>query len=361
MLYQASRRAIVLFAAVLMLVAAGLAAQAEPLTTSAILLIGDGMGPVQIELARECFDNQPLMMERTRHTGTVTTDSAGGGTTDSAAAATALATGYKTNNGMIGMSPEGLSLESLLERAQSMYRSTGVITTDSLTGATPASFIAHVDSRGKREDIGIQVADSEVDIMLGFWTGWFLPKSKGGERTDDRDLLAHMKERGYNLVLTREERLNAKGPRIVGMFDDGPTAPTVAEMVKIALKHLARDPDGYLLVVEGARIDWECHEHKLDDAMSELLAFDGAVVEAVGARHKPGRPLVVITADHETGGLQRDKTFTTTGHTSTPVKIFAFGVGADRFRGELDNTDIPRLIADITGLGRFPASEQPSD
>jgi alkaline phosphatase len=337
------------------------AVQAQPLTTSAILLIGDGMGPVQIELARECFDNQPLMMERTLHSGIVTTNAADGGTTDSAAAGTALATGYKTNNGMIGMDPDKQILESLLERAQSMYRSTGVISTDSLTGASPSSFIAHVDDRGKREEIGVQVADANVDIMLGFWTGWFLPKSEGGERTDDRDLLAHLKERGYEVVLTRDELAKAEGPRIVGMFDDGATAPTLAEMVRTAVQHLSRDPDGYLLVVEGARIDWECHDHNLDAAMTELLALDKAVLEAARARHRPGRPLVVVTADHETGGLQRDKTFTTTGHTSTPVKVFAFGAGADRFSGEMDNTDIPRLIADIIGLGPFPSAEEPPD
>lgn len=361
MLLRTSGRVLVLLATLAASMFSPMAVQAEPLTKSAILLIGDGMGPVQIEIAREYFNNQYLAMERTYNKGTVTTTNVDGKITDSAAAGTALATGFKTKNGIVGMSPDKKTLESLLERAQAMYRSTGVITTDSLTGATPACFIAHVDSRGKKEAIASQIADSNVDVMFGFSTDQFLPKSKGGERTDDRDLLAHLKERGYEVVLTRDELLEAKGPRVVGMFADGPTAPSLAEMVKVAVEHLSRDPDGYVLMVEGARIDWECHEHNLDGAMKELLAFDKAVVEAVGARRKPGRPLVVITADHETGGLQRDKSFTTSGHTATPVNIYAFGAEADAFQGELDNTEIPRRIADIIGLGPFPAAEQSPD
>jgi len=361
MLLRISGRVFVLLTVLAMAVLGPVAAQAQPSTNSAILLIGDGMGPVQVEVAREYFNNQYLAMERTHDRGTVTTTNIDGKVTDSAAAGTALATGFKTKNGMIGMSPDKKVLESLLERAHSMYRSTGVITTDSLTGATPACFIAHVDSRGKKEEIASQIADANVDVMFGFSTNQFLPKSKGGERTDSRDLLVRFRQRGYEVVLTRDELLKAKGPRVVGMFEDGPTAPSLAEMVKVAVGYLSQDPDGYVLMVEGARIDWECHEHNLDGAMKELLAFDKAVVEAVGARRRPGRPLVVITADHETGGLQRDKTFTTSGHTDTPVEVFAFGPEADAFQGKLDNTDIPHRLADIIGLGPFPGTEQSSD
>ncbi|HUU53680.1 MAG TPA: alkaline phosphatase [Armatimonadota bacterium] len=326
---------------------------AQPVADSAILFIGDGTGPMQIHLSRE-EPGQPLEMEKLPVAGIVTTNSVGGRVTDSAAAATALATGRKTENGMVGVAPDGQRLQSILERAQSMYKSAGIITTDSLHGATPASFAAHVDDRGKRSEIAAHMAASGADVMMGFWKEEFLPKSAGGEREDNRDLIAEMRAKGYEVVYNRDQLLNAKSDKLLGLFDDDGTEPSLAEMVTAAVDRLSRDPDGFFLVVEQARIDWECHDHHLPKAISYVRSLDKAVVAAVAAAEKRGRTLVVVTADHETGGLTPDGAFTTEDHTATPVRLFAFGPGAEAFTGDLDNTDVPKRIADAIGIGPFP-------
>ena len=329
-----------------------LADSAESPADSAILLIGDGMGPMQIHLSR-IEPGQPLEMEKLPVAGMMTTTSVGGRVTDSAAAATALATGYKTENGRLGTAPDNRRLQTILEHAQSMYKSTGIITTDALHGATPAGFAVHVDDRGKRSEIAAQMAASRVDVMMGFWKGEFLPKSAGGKREDNRDLIAEMRAKGYEVAFTREEFLKAKGDKLLGLFEDE-TAPTLAEMVTAAVDRLSRDPDGFLLIVEEARIDWKCHEHDLPGAISDTRALDKAVAAARSAAEKRGRTLVIVTADHETGGLAPDSTWSTGGHTSTPVRILASGPGAEAFAGDLDNTDVPKRIADAIGIGPFP-------
>ncbi len=319
---------------------------------SAILLIGDGMGPLQIHLARQNPD-QPLLMERMPCSGTATTRSADRDVTDSAAAGTALATGRKTNNGMLGVSPDGSRLESIIERARLVGKSTSIISTDSLHGATPASFAAHVQSRGEREKIAAQMAASGVDVMMGFWKGWFLPKSAGGEREDGRDLIAEMRDAGYEVVFSADELRRAKGDRIVGLFEDD-TGPSLAEMVSAALARLGKNPKGFLLVAEEARIDWECHDNKLEAAVERVRLLDAAVVAALDFARNDGSTLVVVTADHETGGLTPEGEFTTGGHTDTPVRILAFGPGAERFTGQMDNTDVPKRIAEVLVLAGFP-------
>jgi len=319
---------------------------------SAILFIGDGMGPMQIHLSR-VEPGQPLEMEKLPVAGIVTTNSVGGRVTDSAAAGTALATGYKTENGRIGTDPDNRQLQTILERAQAMYKSTGIITTDALHGATPASFAAHVKNRGERAEIAAQLAASNVDVMMGFWKGEFIPKSAGGNREDNRDLIAEMRARGHDIAFTRDELLKSKGDKLLAIFEDE-TAPTLTEMVATALDRLSRDPDGFVLIVEQARIDWECHDHKLPEAISFVRSLDKAVAAARSAAEARGRTLVIVTADHETGGLAPDGSFSTGGHTSTPVRLFAAGPGAEAFAGDLDNTDVPRRIADAIGIGPFP-------
>ena len=203
---------------------------------SAILFIGDGMGPMQVHLSR-VEPAQPLEMEKLPVAGVVTTNSVGDRVTDSAAAGTALATGRKTENGRIGTGPDDQRLQTILERARSMYKSTGIITTDALHGATPASFAAHVDDRGERSKIAAQMAASGVDVMMGFWKGEFIPRSAGGNREDNRDLIAEMRAKGYDVVFTRDELLNSKGDKVVANFEDE-TAPTLAEMVSTAIDRL---------------------------------------------------------------------------------------------------------------------------
>ena len=359
------------------------AALAAPLADSAILLIGDGMGPAQIALARQAGGGAPLTIETMPLSGLATTRSADRAVTDSAAAGTALATGHKTNNGMISVAPDGRRLATILERCQAMYKATGIITTDALHGATPAVFASHAESRGKRSGIALQMAESRVPVMMGFWKGWFLPKSEGGEREDGRDLISKLRRDGYAVAFTREQLADASGPRLVGLFDDGAHAPSLAEMTTAALQRLGTSANGFFLMVEGARIDWECHAHDAAGAVLDTWEFDQAVAVALDYARQRGRTPVVVTADHETGGLivedperlrqlgrnqpdprkaavaslSTDQTglkWTTTGHTATPVRVFASGPGAARFAGDMDNTDIPKRIAEILGIVPFP-------
>lgn len=279
-------------------------ASAAPAADSAIIMIGDGMGFAQVHAAREVAGVPKLAMEQVPVSGSMTTNSANAEITDSAAAGTALSTGHKTDNGMIAVTPDGRRLTTILERAQRMYKSVGVVSTDALHGATPATFLAHVPDRGMRSEIAAQTASSGAQVMLAFWRGWFLPKSAGGEREDGRNLIAELRGDGYDVVFTRRELLRSESPRLVGLFDDGSEAPSLAEMTTAALERLSRDPDGFVLMVEGARIDWKCHGNDPAGAVLDTLAFDEAVAAGLDFARRRDRTLVLITADHETGGLQ---------------------------------------------------------
>ena len=395
-------------------------AVAAPLADSAILFIGDGMGPVQIQVTRAASGGDRLAMETLPFSGFATTKPANGDVTDSAAAGTALATGHKTNNGMIAMAPDGKRLTTILERAQAMYKATGIITTDSLWGATPASFATHAENRGMSAEIAAQMSRSGAQVMMGFWKDQLLPASAGGKRTDGRDLIAEMQQGGYQVVYTRDELAAARGDKLVGLFDDGEQAPSVLDMVTAALDRLSRDPQGFFLIVEGARVDWFSHDNDPAGAVLAVRELDAAVSSATEFARRRGKTLVVITADHETGGLtvvdgsklkalagvtmpssdiagklskERDNvgevlrlgagiadvtaaeadnvrkaqdpsaaiaglisaraglSWSTGSHTATRVRVFAFGPGAQQFSGDLDNTDIPKRIADSIGVG----------
>ncbi len=417
------KRALCLILTSLVLLGFAVCARAAPLADSVILLIGDGMGSAQVRLAREAAGGAPLAMERMPYSGLITTHSADRPVTDSAAAGTALATGHKTNNGMISVAPDERVLRTILELCRDRGKSTGIITTDALHGATPASFAAHAPSRGMRSEIALQLAESRVPVMLGFWKGWFLPDSEGGERADGKHLIADLRRAGYGVAFTKEELSNVTGQRLLGLFDDGPEAPTLADMTLAALGRLRTDRDGLFLIVEAARIDWKCHHNDPAGAVLDTWEFDRAVAAALDYARGRGRTLVLVTADHETGGLsieepgrvkalagikapaadiaeklnadrsnvaevlaeyagvhdltpdeiaavkgaehaadavsmllnQRAGLFwSTKGHSDTRVPVFAYGPGAERFAGEMDNTDIPKRIAEVLGIGPFP-------
>lgn len=396
-------------------------AAARPEADSVILFIGDGMGPNQVEMAAGAI-GEPLAMQRFPYSGTVTTCNVSGRITDSAAAGTALATGVKTNNGMIAVSPDGRKLETILERCRQRGKSTGVITNDAIWGATPSSFVAHVGSRGERAEIALQMAKSGTQVMMGYWTSELLPTSKGGKREDNRDLISWLKNMGYGVVYTRQELLDSKSLHLVGLFDDGPQAPRLADAVTAALSRLGTNRRGFFLVVEEARVDWKPGDPS--GVTQDVLELDQAVAAAQQYALGRGRTLVVVTADHETGGclitnpeklrllggitesaeaiaghLNADRSnlsrvmsqdtgvtdltpaeveristakdpaeaigavlsdragvkWTSDGdHTAAPVRVFAFGPGAARFAGELDNTQIPTKIAETLGVAPFP-------
>jgi len=309
------------------------AAQA-PTVQNVILFIGDGMGPVQVEVARQAakLQGQKLNVDRFLVTGEVLTSSANQDVTDSAAAATALATGQRTNNGMIAVTPEGARLTTILEWCRDHGRATGLVTTDSLTGATPAAFAAHAQSRRELANLSDQIIAARVDVLLGGGESAFRPKSfPGSMRSDERDLVAEAQRDGYTLVSTRSELGRVHAPRVLGLFAPWtmafaidrratvPTQPSLTEMTRAALRLLSADRRGFFLMVEGGKIDPACHWNDGAAMVPELLDFDRAVGLGLDFARTRKDTLVVVTADHETGGLR----ITDPRHLSALLKVTA--------------------------------------
>lgn len=241
-----------------------------------ILFIGDGMGEGQRTAARWLAVGQDgtLAMDAMPFGGWSHTASADNPITDSAAAGTALATGVKTNNGLVGQDPAGNALITILERAKSRGLSVGLVTTTQMAHATPACFAAHVPDRRMMTEIARQMlfSGAEVDVLLGGGEDEFLPTTatgcypQPGERSDGRDLIAEATAAGYTYVCDATAFatvIPTSTTRLLGLFaDEGmarPFSPSLAEMTEKAIDVLSQDPDGFLLMVEGGQIDWACH------------------------------------------------------------------------------------------------------
>ncbi len=347
-----------------------------------IFCIGDGMGLGQITLARVKVAGLGgrLYMERLPVTGLVHTHSANSSVTDSAAAGTALSCGIKTRNGMIGMDPEERSHCTILEAAQARGMATGLVVTSTISHATPASFATHVKSRKMEDKIAEQLLASKVTVLFGGGRKFFQPQSvrKSG-RKDNLDLLAVAKEMGYTCIDKADQLTPLQGAYALGLFQPeglttAPPEPSLAALTRKAIELLGQvKPDpadqnaGFFLMVEGSQIDWACHDHDARGAIRQTLLFDEAVQAAVDFALRDGQTLVIVTADHETGGLtligggNEDKPDTeltvrwsTKGHSGSPVPIYTLGPGAASFAGVQDNTEIPRKIARLLGIQPFP-------
>lgn len=243
--------------------------------------------------------------------GMIRTHSANSEVTDSAAAGTALASGVKTNNGMIGVTPDGTPVKTLLEAAEDAGKATGLVATSTITHATPAVFGSHVLSRGSEADIAPQYMD-KVDVILGGGSKYFLPESMGGKQKT-RNLVEEARAAGYQYVQNRDQLLNIKGDKILGLFASDAMAPeldrevtsepNLKEMTSKAIEALSKDNDGFFLMVEGSQIDWAGHAHDAAYAMKDTEAFEEAVETALEFAKTDGKTLVVIMGDHETGGM----------------------------------------------------------
>ncbi|MDD2715000.1 MAG: alkaline phosphatase [Candidatus Wallbacteria bacterium] len=274
-----------------------------------ILMIGDGMGLAQISLAHY-VKGQKLNMESVSDTGLATNYCLDSFVTDSAAAGTALATGEKTNSGMISTRPDRTRITTILERFMEKGAKTGLVTTTNITDATPASFASHVPNRSSEEAIALQLVNSGVDVLMGGGSDFFLPVSKKGRRKDGLELFQLAAQKGYSVVRTPAE-MNIASGRMLGIFGSSQLdfelnrqdQPNLAAMTGKALNLLSGSDKGFFLMVEGGRIDHAAHDNDPVGAVSELLMFDRAVGIALDFARINGDTLVLITADHETGGL----------------------------------------------------------
>ncbi len=275
----------------------------EPL--SIILMIGDGMGFEHVELARLVEEGEAglLVMQQLTWNASMTTFSADDPITDSAAAGTAIATGTKTNKRYIGINPAGHGLETILEYAQTLNKSTGVVSTCRVIDATPASFMTHVNNRYEFDEIVRQIIEeADVDVLLG-----------GGLDYFSSDNLTTMESNGYTMVYDRTSMMNVASGRIFGLFADVhmsyeldrnyANTPSIAEMTNKSIELLSQDADGFFLMVEGGRIDLAAHDDdKVRNAL-DTIAFDNAVQIALDYVQENNNTILIVTADHETEGL----------------------------------------------------------
>jgi alkaline phosphatase len=250
------------------------------------------------------------------HPGLMTTHNASGEITDSAAAATALATGHKTHNYAISVDVDGNPLETALERAEAGGMATGILSSVYIVDATPGVWASHAADRGSYAEIAVQQARAGVEVILGGGRSNYLPEGEGG--TGGPDLIEELIGAGYEFVDTAIALAASKAPkgRLLGLFSESEMTyaldrhldanlkePTLAQMTAKAIEVLREDPDGFFLMVEGGAIDWRCHERDAAGVVQEMLAFDDAIAVAVGFAAENSDTLLIVTADHETGGM----------------------------------------------------------
>ncbi|MCQ9300817.1 alkaline phosphatase [Staphylococcus hyicus] len=282
-----------------------------------IFMVGDGMGPSYNTAYRYFKDNpNTKALEKTAFdqylVGTQRTnpDDPKENITDSAAAATAFSSGHKTYNGAIGVTPDKKSVETVLERAKSQGKSTGLVSTAEITDATPAAYAAHIDSRDKKNDIAKQFYNDringqhKVDVLLGGGAKYF------GKENGDID--KKFKKDGYDVVKNKQQLAQSKKDQVLGLFADknmplqidAPKQnPLLSDMQDAALSKLSKNKKGFFLIVEGASIDKQGHANDITGVMSEMSGFETAFENAMKYAKQHKDTLVVATADHSTGGL----------------------------------------------------------
>jgi alkaline phosphatase len=342
-----------------------------------ILFIGDGMGVYQRMAAQwqAAGPDGMLAMDDMPVLGYQMTGAANNPLTDSAAAATALATGHKTNYLSVGVDRDGNALETILERAKAAGWATGLVTTTQITHATPAAFGAHVRNRDLPLEIAVQLLDGDVDVLLGGGEDDFLPPDSeacfgtGGVRGDGRNLVAEAQAAGFTYVCSAEQLLALdwfNTTRVLGLFANqgmlAPYTPTLEDMTRAAIGMLSQDEDGFFLMVEGGQIDWAGHENDAEKAIADTLGLNDAVLAAQAFTLERPNTLIIVTADHETGGmglnLDGSGGYKTDGpfnmpdgvpfwvsweqnsHTAQDVPVTAQGPFSDLLAGTYENTFI---------------------
>ena len=345
-----------------------------------ILLIGDGMSASQVSSYRllKGGPNARLAVDKFPISGIVLTHSEDAIVTDSASSATAYSTGIKTNNTFLGLDKDKNVLENLTEKIHGYGFVSSLIATSEVTHATPAAFAAHIDLRWKTDEISAQMMDSNVVTILGGGRHFFLPEEMGGKREDGRDLFKEVEN--SHVLLTHKDQLNdfdqTTSGKVVGLFADEhlrdlekpenhSTEPSLSEMLNFAIKRSETFMDngckGSFIMVEGSQVDWAGHSNDINYLKREMQDLEEAVELAVDYANKNQDTLVIVTADHETGGLLIEPasaadytgnevkfSFNTAigrgSHTGVPVPVYAYGPGSENFTGTLDNTDVYRAM-----------------
>ena len=313
-----------------------------------ILMIGDGMGLTQISSGMYANKNATAL-EGFEFVGLSKTHAIDQLVTDSAASGTAMATGYKTYNKVLGIDSQDQPQKSILEHCEALGYTTALIATSSIVHATPASFYAKVPLRNQYQDIALQLSEHDVDLFIGGGKKHFV------SREDKRNLISEMNE--YEFVSSIREFEKSTADKI-GYFtyNDQPPplkegrSPDLESLVDISLQKLSQKEAPFFMMIEGSQIDWGSHDNNLEYMLSEFEEFDRTIQKVLDFANKQGNTLVIVTADHETGGLNLSGgiisrgivkgIYSTKGHSATMVPVFSFGPKASLFKGIYENTAI---------------------
>lgn len=326
-----------------------------------ILMIGDGMGVSHV-FASMTANNDRLYIDQMPYVGLQKTKAKDKYRTDSAGAGSALATGKKTNYGSISVDENNQPNPTILEYAAGNGYATGLVAACKITHATPAAFIAHVSKRNQYKDIAKFFVSDSLDVFLGGGSDDFCKRETGN------NLRPALEAKGFQIVMEMEDLAKIKSGKVAGLFAGGhleaypDRGEFLVESISKAIELLNQDDKGFFLMVEGSQIDWTSHDNNLGATVEEMLDFDRAVGEALKFAEKNGHTLVIVTADHETGGLSVingdikegmvEGKFNTTGHSSVMVPVFSYGPGAEKFSGVYENTAIFDKMMEAFGFKR---------
>jgi len=319
-----------------------------------IFMVGDGMGITQIS-AGLYSNNNTLNLERIKNIGLHKSYASDQLITDSAAGATAFACGVKTYNGAIGVNADTIPVQTILEEAELLGMKTGIVATSTIEHATPASFVSHNKYRKNYEEIALDFLTAGCEIYIG-----------GGQKSfdrrdmDERVLSDELRELGYTVVSHVDKNIDEIDMTTVDklMYYTSDAAPLPAAQgrdylvpaAELSINHLNKDNEnGFFLMIEGSQIDWGGHANDANMIITEMIDFDNTIGAVLDFAERDGNTLVVITADHETGGFAIQKeskmndlvtAFTSDYHTGDLIPVFAYGPGAEDFRGIYENTAI---------------------
>ena len=339
-----------------------------------IFMIGDGMGLGHISMLQLEGKYQPTAFDRAQNIALIKTYSVNNRVTDSAAAGTALATGHKTNNSTLGQLPDGTPLESITTKAKNKNYGTGIVVTCYVQHATPAAFYANVESRSDNDGICDDFTKRDYDVMFGGGLRYFKQYYEKRNKDYNKELAAL----GYALHtdLSKLGSIPSEG-KVLGLFADGdlPAATSgkrdgyLANATQKALDILTNNAKknknkGFVLMVEGSKIDGESHSRNPQGILAETRDFAAAVAVAMNSADTHPGTLVVVTADHETGGMSipSNKTdltlpergigyaFGTSSHTATMVPVYLYGAGADSINGIMENSELGQKLQEILGV-----------
>ena len=322
-----------------------------------IFLIGDGMGLASASMMQLENNYEPTIFDSADNIALQKTYSLDNRVTDSAASGTALATGFKTNNTMLGQLPDGTNPESLMELATDKGKATGLVVTTYLQHATPGAFYAHVPSRHEYATISEQLLASDIDIAIGGGMAFFKERYNNHKKATKA-----ITESGFTLVESLDADMS--GERILTLLADKEIENRTGYLAKataMAIEHLDNNDNGFVLMVEGSLIDGMGHGNDAKGQQGEMRDFMEAIEVAVAYAREHTDTLVVVTADHETGGLAIisgnadfnlseqgvEYKWATGGHSGVMVPIYLYGTGAELINGVMENADLGKRLKEL--------------